>query len=70
MLLAVTPLPRPLTTPPVTSTYFISPEISGQSAAAAARIFLHTEPGCRACSWAYVVLMSVSARERAEERED
>jgi hypothetical protein len=25
MLLAVTPLPRPLTTPPVTSTYFIFP---------------------------------------------
>ena len=26
MLLAVTPLPRPLTTPPVTNTYFISPQ--------------------------------------------
>jgi hypothetical protein len=24
MLLAVTPLPRPLTTPPVTSTYFMA----------------------------------------------
>jgi hypothetical protein len=38
MLEAVTPLPRPLTTPPVTSTYFIVARVAGRKGLRARKI--------------------------------
>jgi hypothetical protein len=42
MLEAVTPLPRPLTTPPVTSTYFIVARVAGREGLQARKSYLNS----------------------------